>query len=124
MARVLTCQRHGLTKWQGHVMCNECGRVFQSRNSQQPRFAPERCPCDAVLMPPADVAIGDDRLGVSSDGVIVQQQPGFEVTPTPHSQSDWTARPICYLCYRLILKNFDGMIPLERMRAERQRSSN
>lgn len=65
----LVCGTHGRRPWKGHIVCANCNRVFQTQNPDEPRYAQDVCPCEAQLSP----ADAEDR--------------------------DFTARPICDLCY-------------------------
>jgi hypothetical protein len=61
--RLLKCHLHGARKWQGHVMCNGCGLVFQTEEPDKSRFANPVCACGERLMP--DHPMGD-ALGMHS----------------------------------------------------------
>lgn len=117
MVRILACETHGQTKWQGHIMCDGCGETYQTKEPKKPRFAPELCRCGQRLMPPAEVAIGDDLLGVRAAGLAIHPDGTIETTK-PHDGADWTARPICYLCFRKVAKEFGGCVPVERIRGQ------
>ena len=53
MKRVLRCEKHGSRTWRGHIMCDACGRTYQTTDEKQPGYAPEVCRCGKRLMPPA-----------------------------------------------------------------------
>lgn len=97
MKRVLRCGKHGLRTWRGHIMCDACGRTYQTIDEQQPGYAPEICRCVQRLLPPVAERVGD-VLGLRTGG------------------EDWTARPICYLCHRYFTKHHDGRVPVEGAR--------
>jgi hypothetical protein len=47
----LQCPKHGITEWQGTIVCKDCGRVFQIADRSAPHAAPELCTCGAKLLP-------------------------------------------------------------------------
>lgn len=108
MIRYMVCETHGNTKWQGHIMCDDCGRVFQTKQSKAPLFAPQVCPCGQKLLPPQDVAIGDDILGTYTDGILVAADGARKTT---HADADWRARAICWLCFRRYARKHNGRVP-------------
>jgi len=111
-------------------MCNECGRVFQTQDPNKPRFAIAICSCGASLAPPGDPAarIGDwlgDRgvaalvVGDADIGSSAARRAVEAATAAPdvrgrmdacHDTSDWSARPICYICFRRIVSDMNGRI--------------
>lgn len=117
MVRILACETHGQTKWQGHVVCDGCGETYQTREDKKPRFAPEVCRCGQRLMPPPEVAVGSDPLGKHVTGLAINADGTVEATK-PHEGADWSARPICYLCFRRVAKKWGGRIPVERFRGQ------
>jgi hypothetical protein len=122
MLRLLTCATHGDRRWQGHVVCDGCGRVYQTASAGQPRHAPATCPCGAALMPSEREQVGDPLgLTIGGAGLVVDNETGEVVESfSTYDSRDWTARPICYLCYRVITKKFGGTIPrYAEQRAER-----
>ncbi len=115
--RLLTCHTHGNRRWKGHVMCDGCGRVFQTQSPALPRPAPRVCPCGKQLMPDGPKG---DKLGM-----VAQDQQGGVVNafipaggglvegpqmPT-YDQQTFTARPICDLCYRICHTQHKGRVP-------------
>jgi len=88
-------------------MCDHCGRVYQTKQSDRPRFAPGVCLCGEKLMPPEEASIGADILGKHADGVMFD---GRVVTKTAN-HADWQARPICWLCFRRYAGKHNGRIP-------------
>ena len=50
-AKIVRCATHGDEPWRGDVVCDACRRVFQTRDSNAPLFAPYDCVCGAPLMP-------------------------------------------------------------------------
>lgn len=121
MLRMIRCETHGIRRWKGHVICDGCGRVFQTDEDDKPRFAPRGCPCGAELMPPASEQVGD-KLGLTIAGTGTIYSDGHRVDSfRTRDSSDWLARPICYLCYRMIVKKWKGTLPdWEARRAERE----
>lgn len=109
MKRMLHCERHGLRRWQGHVMCAACGRIFQTADLQKPGLAPEICLCGQRLLPPVAERVRG-ILGLKT-GVVVIDKEGRQYQ-RPEAQ-DWTARSICYLCYRYFAKHYGGRVPVE-----------
>jgi hypothetical protein len=112
MKRVLRCEKHGSRTWRGHIMCDACGRTYQTTDEKQPGYAPEVCRCGKHLMPPAVERVGD-VLGLRTGGIVIDGE-GHQYQ-TPEAQ-DWTARPICYLCHRYVAKHHSGRVPVERGR--------
>lgn len=112
MRRVLCCEKHGSRTWRGHIMCDACGRTYQTTDERQPGYAPEVCRCGQRLLPPAAERVGD-VLGLRTGGVIVDEHGRRYQTP---EAQDWTARPICYLCHRYFAKHHSGRVPVERGR--------
>ncbi len=112
MKRVLRCEKHGLRRWRGHVLCDACGRTYQTANARGADYAPETCPCDHRLLPPVAERVGD-VLGLQTGGVVVDEEGRRYQTP---EAQDWTARSICYLCHRYFAKHHGGRIPVERGR--------
>lgn len=47
----LHCAEHGTEEWQGDIVCDACGQVFQTKDEAAPRYAPEVCLCGLRLMP-------------------------------------------------------------------------
>lgn len=109
---VLRCKEHGERTWQGHVMCNACGRTFQTADARKSGFAPESCPCGQRLLPPAAERIGD-VMGLKTGSVVIDEEGRQYQAPVAQ---DWTARTICYLCHRYFAKHHGGRIPVERER--------
>ena len=68
---VTHCERHQEQPWRGTLLCGVCRRVFQVTDPRATRFAPERCPCGAQLLP--------------------------ETGPRPQPCA---ARPLCGVCFR------------------------
>jgi hypothetical protein len=115
--RLLRCATHGDRRWKGHVMCGACGRIYQTESTYLPRAAPRVCACGKQLMPDGPKG---DKLGMvaqdSSGGVVSAFIPaggGLAEGPklNTYDEQSWTARPICYLCYRLVAKNHKGRVP-------------
>lgn len=50
----IDCLKHGDAKWNGEVVCGECGAVYQTSDLEQPQFWPTFCRCGVRLRP------GDD----------------------------------------------------------------
>jgi hypothetical protein len=115
--RLLKCETHGNRRWKGHVMCDGCGRAYQTESEYLPRVAPRICACGKQLMP--DGPKGDKLGMVAQDqqgGVVSAFIPaggGLAEGPELATYEDqkFMARPICYLCYRLIDKNHKGRVP-------------
>lgn len=110
--RYIACHTHGRTKWQGHLVCDDCGRVYQTKDKAKPYYAsvtyplssiraPGTCICGARLMPPPEIAIGDDPFGKSGHGLFFGKD-GIEPMTSP--PSGWSGRPICWMCYRKCAK--------------------
>lgn len=112
LKRFLQCGAHGSRRWQGHVMCDACGRIYQTADARKPRAAPEVCRCGQRLMPPEAERVGD-VLGLQTGGIAIDAEGRRYQTP---EAQDWTARPICYLCYRHFVKHQGGRVPVERTR--------
>lgn len=112
--RLLKCASHGDRKWQGHVMCEACGKIYQTSDPKKPRFAPPTCPCGQLLMPP-DRGIGD-AMGMHGATVIKTREDLPNVQISGYDGVDFTARPICYLCYRHVDKKMGGRVPVEKGR--------
>ena len=108
IARYLQCPRHGDRKWQGHVMCDACGRVWQTEDERAPRFAPETCPCGVALMPPPTEKVGEDSLGFAAGGILVDLEDGNILKAKIDAR--WSARPICYCCFRFTVKKNNGRV--------------
>jgi hypothetical protein len=110
--RVLHCEKHGSRTWQGHVMCDACGRTYQTTDERKLGYAHEICPCGRRLLPPAAERVGD-ILGLKTGGLVIDE--AGRRYQTPEAQ-DWTARTICYLCYRYFDKQHGGRVPIEHKR--------
>jgi hypothetical protein len=108
--RLLQCEKHGHRRWQGHIMCDTCGRTFQTTSPQKHGYAPEICPCALRLLPPAAERLGD-VLGLQTGGIVIDEEGRQYQTP---KAKDWTARSICYLCHRYFAKHHGGRVPVER----------
>lgn len=129
IVRVIGCEIHGSRRWKMHIICDECGRVFQTSDPTKPLFPPAVCKCGARLAPPGEPEkrIGDwlDRVGVAlvTDADIdnpdsLQAFTAAAAVPrvrehmdSSFDHSEWSARPICYVCFRKIARNMDGRIP-------------
>ncbi len=72
---MIRCDSHGDVPWQGHVVCDNCERVYQTSDQGAPNYAPLDCVCGEQLMPTP----GEDE-GTGSAG-------------------DFTARSVCPGCY-------------------------
>jgi hypothetical protein len=110
--RLLQCAKHGPRRWQGHIMCDGCGRTFQTTSTHKSGYAPEFCRCKKRLLPPEAERIGD-VLGLRTGGIVLDGKGSRYQTP---EAQDWTARSICYLCYRYFAKHHDGRVPVEQGR--------
>lgn len=110
--RHLQCEKHGPRRWQGHIMCDGCGRTFQTTHPQKSGYAPEFCRCEKRLLPPEAARIGD-VLGLQTGGIVLDGKGRRYQTP---EAQDWTARSICYLCYRYFAKHHGGRVPVEDAR--------
>jgi hypothetical protein len=108
--RVLRCEKHGSRRWQGHIMCETCGRTYQTVDERKPGHASEVCRCGQPLLPPVAERVGD-VLGLRTGGIVFDEEGRGHQTP---GAQDWTARPICYLCYRYFAKHHGGRVPVER----------
>jgi hypothetical protein len=53
LERLVDCRSHGRKRWQGHIVCEACGRKFSTHDPALPTHAPEVCGCGARLMPPS-----------------------------------------------------------------------
>lgn len=47
----IKCSDHQWVEWEGHVVCSACRRVYQTKDSGLPHFAPMMCACGTKLMP-------------------------------------------------------------------------
>lgn len=47
----LNCGSHGRKPWAGDVVCDDCGRVYQTHDEGLERYALSKCWCGARLMP-------------------------------------------------------------------------
>jgi hypothetical protein len=117
--RLLECATHGSRKWQGHVVCDGCGRVYQTSDDKKPRFAPMTCVCGAALMPPASEQIGD-KLGLTIGGTVLVDDESSVTAHATYDSVDWMARPICYLCFRKFTKHHGGAVPNWNSRARKE----
>lgn len=108
--RLLKCVTHGDRVWKGHVICDACGRVYQTQSDYLPRAARDICLCGKDLMPKDPVG---DKLGMVSS-VHKAAIPTSEAQP-PRDLAGYsdasTARPICYLCYEVIATRHKGRVP-------------
>ena len=95
--RIMLCQSHGSRFWLGHIVCATCGLIYQTSDEDKPRHAPRVCSCQSQLMPPTRQPHGD-VLGTAGSGVAVMSD-GTLVQGSEYPD-DWSARPICYLCFR------------------------
>jgi hypothetical protein len=93
-------------------MCDACGQIYQTTDARKAGYAPEICRCRHQLLPPETERVGD-ILGLQVEGIVIDEE--GKRYQTPEAQ-DWTARPICYLCYRYFAKHHDGRVPLENGR--------
>lgn len=76
--KILSCAEHGKKPWMGHVVCAECGAMYQTQQPGEPFYAPPMCEgCGVRLMP---VSRSDDVPHVG---------------PAP----DFSARAVCLDCY-------------------------
>lgn len=112
MKRVLTCVTHGVRTWQGHVMCDSCGQTYQAASARGPGDAPDVCGCGSALLPPPAERVGD-ALGFGVGGLALDGRGRSFVT---HHSPDWSARPICYLCFRHFKRRCGGRVPVDRDR--------
>lgn len=58
MKRVLRCEKHGSRTWRGYIMCDACGRTYQTTDERRSGYAPEICRCGQCLLPPAAERVG------------------------------------------------------------------
>ena len=91
-------------------MCDACGRTYQTTDEGQLGYAPEVCRCGQRLLPPAAERVGD-VLGLRTGGVLIDEEARQYQSP---EATDWTARPICYLCHRRVAKHHGGRVPIDR----------
>jgi hypothetical protein len=92
--RAMECEAHGITKWQGHLFCCECGETYQIKDPSRPFFAPVTCRCGAQLR--AD-PIEWFSIGNGDDGTA--------------------ARTMCFHCFRHFRKRSGGRVPVEERKA-------
>lgn len=112
MLRILTCGTHGNRKWVGHVMCSNCGRIWQTQNAKKPRFAPFECKCGAQLRPDEEDRVGDALGLFNKDGsTAVSTKHDVSIQLRPYKDGDFSARAICDHCFRKIDKRFGGKVP-------------
>lgn len=114
LRRVLQCAVHGSRRWRGHIMCDACGQTYQTTDARRPDHAPETCRCGHPLLPPVAERVGD-VFGLRTGGVLLDGEGRPRSTPT-YEGTDWTARPICYLCHRRVAKHHGGRVPVDRDR--------
>lgn len=48
---VVACGKHGALPWEGDVVCEKCGAVYQTKDEKAPHLAPLVCTCGVRLMP-------------------------------------------------------------------------
>jgi hypothetical protein len=48
---MLRCRTHGLVRWEGHVVCSSCDRVYTTHDAGLATDAPMQCACGAQLAP-------------------------------------------------------------------------
>jgi hypothetical protein len=101
-ARLTFCKMHGVRRWQGHVICDACSQTYQAPHGDRTGNAPDVCRCGQPLLPPVEDRVGD-VMGLQVEGLAIDQE--------RLEGRDWTARPICYLCFRKI---YGGMAPVDR----------
>jgi hypothetical protein len=92
-------------------MCDTCGRIYQTSSDRRPRFAPMTCACGVRLMQREPVG---DALGLHSSLIPVAipiDDEAVELPLSDYEDTDFTARPICYLCFRAVDKRHAGRIP-------------
>lgn len=112
MLRILTCGTHGNRKWNGHVLCSSCGRVWQTSHPNKPRFAPFECKCGAQLLPDKEDRVGDTLGLFNKDGsTAVSTKNDISIQLRPYEEGDASARAICDHCFRKIDKKFGGKVP-------------
>jgi len=70
----IECDDHERVEWEGHIVCANCERVYQTKDDELPRFAPMICACGQKLMPDRD--------------------------PEQRKSIDFSARPCCPKCYQ------------------------
>jgi DNA-directed RNA polymerase subunit RPC12/RpoP len=69
---ILDCGEHGKRPWQGHVVCAQCGAMYQTSDAEGAYYAPILCEgCGVRLMP----------FG------------------RPHNRKEFSARSICAECF-------------------------
>jgi hypothetical protein len=108
--RFLACETHGHRRWQGHLMCYACGLIFQTKDPKAARFPKETCACGVRLMPHAPIG---DALGVASgQHLFWVSRDDSEIPKATETDGDFSARPICYLCSRRVLKHHNGRVPM------------
>lgn len=72
----LICDTHGEMTWEGHVICNVCGRIFR------PDAKPEFCRCGVRLYPdPADSSAEFSARAVCP--TCYHQRTGPDLLPHP-----------------------------------------
>jgi hypothetical protein len=49
--RTTSCDKHGVLLWSGHLICQNCRRVYQTSDPRGERYAPELCLCSSNLRP-------------------------------------------------------------------------
>ena len=84
--RKMRCDKHGLVRWKGHVICGGCGRVYQTVDPGAPFYAPETCECAARLMPKDNAEANDASV-------------------------DFQVCALCPTCYGRVRRDFDGILP-------------
>lgn len=84
--RKLTCEKHGLVTWKGHIICDGCGRVYQTNDPNAVFYAPETCECTARLMP-------------------------HDTVETKDATIKFAACVFCPTCYGYVRRTFDGKLP-------------
>lgn len=96
------CSTHGRRRWQGDFVCTACGRVYQSSHERRPHYVRETCKCGVRLMP--DVTAEEARAKTDAQLQVLADQ-----SPLGERKVAWSARPICYLCFRGVVKHYNGV---------------
>ena len=111
LRQMVSCTRHGLLPWQGHLQCTACKRAYQTKYPDKPNYIPTKherdpdgvgetittctCRCGALLLEPMILA---NHEILPADAIPLAKKKKL------------TGARLCFHCFRQAIKQGGGRL--------------